>query len=143
MPRHSPATAISQVRDSLTIAGDKKLLTAVILLDQKAAFDLVDHVTLVDKIVEYGFSDTMVNWLRSYLADRRYVVQVGVTWSHPKQIGKQGVPQGSVLGSLLFILSQGDLPDVTLYHPQPGWEGPEDDPTTMYVDDTLAVVTSP
>ena len=79
VPGHSPATAISQVQDALTKAADPKLLTDVILLDQKAAIDLVDHVTLVDKIVEYGFSDNMLHWLRSYLADRRYVVQVGVS----------------------------------------------------------------
>ena len=122
---------------------DPMWLAAVILLDQKAAFDLVDHGTLVRKMEKYGFDATMVDWLKSYLQDRRYVVQVGAAWSHPRQIGEQGVPQGSVLGSLLFILSQGDLPDVTVDNPQPGWEGPEDDPTTMYVDDTSTVVTSP
>ena len=74
LPGHSPATAIGKVQDELTKAADNKLISAVILLDQKAAFDLVDHVTLVSKLKEYGFSDTMVDWLRNYLQGRRFVV---------------------------------------------------------------------
>ena len=114
LPGHSTTTAICQVQDALTRAADAKQLAALVLLDQKAAFDLVEHSTLKAKMVEYGFGDTMLGWMGSYLHQRRYVVQVGVAWSHPRHIGDQGVPQGSVLGSLLFILSQGDLPDVSL-----------------------------
>ena len=169
LPGHSPITAICQVQEALTKAADAKQLAALVLLDQKAAFDLVDHSTLKAKMVEYGFGDTMLGWMGSYLHQRRYVVQVGVAWSHPRQIGDQGVPQGSVLGSLLFILSQGDLPDVSLEEDDPsgqmggggGEEGQHtifrqhlsdqppptlcrgvDDPTTMYVDDTSSVVTA-
>ena len=113
LPGHSPATAVGQVQNELTMGADNKLISAVVLLDQKAAFDLVDHITLVSKLEEYGFSDIMVDWLRNYLRGRRFVVQAGAKWSDPRPIGGLGVPQGSVLGSLLFILSQGDLPDVT------------------------------
>ena len=77
LPGHSPATAIGQVHDALTRASDTKHLAAVLLLDQKAAFDLVDHGILVRKMEEYGFGATMVDWLKSYLQERRYVVQVG------------------------------------------------------------------
>ena len=95
----------------------------MVLLDQKAAFDLVDHSTLKAKMAEYGFGASMLDWMGSYLHQRRYVVQVGAAWSHPKYIGSQGVPQGSVLGSLLFILSQGDLPDVSLEEHSPSGQG--------------------
>ena len=69
----------------------------MVLLDQKAAFNLVDHSTLKAKMAEYGFGASMLDWMGSYLHQRRYVVQVGAAWSHPRQIGEQGVPHGSLL----------------------------------------------
>ena len=126
VPHHSISTVIVQVCDAVTCAADQKLLAAVVLLDQKAAFDLVDHQTLAAKMRTYGFADSMVDWLSSYLHSRRFVVEVGAAWSHPRPVGDQGVPQGSVLGSLLFILSQGDLPDVTGEECQEEGEGDEE-----------------
>ena len=69
------------------------------LMDQKAAFDLVDHETLLAKMEEYWFDGSMLAWLKSYLACRCFDVQLGIAWSYPKQIGTQGVPQESVLGN--------------------------------------------
>ena len=76
LPGHSPITAICQVQDALTRAADAKQLAALVLLDQKAAFDLVDHSTLKAKMVECGFGDSMLDWMGSYLHQRRYVVQM-------------------------------------------------------------------
>ena len=122
-PGHSTATDVCQVPNALTRAADTKHLATVVNLDQKAAFDLADHTTMTAKMVEYGLGNTMVHWLRSYMEQRKYVVQAGVAWSHQRQIGNKGLPQWSVVGSLFFILSQGDLPDVSLQGPQPEGHG--------------------
>merc|ERR1711888_237768 len=90
LPGHCPATAIGQVHNELTMGADNKLISAVILPDQKAAFNLVDHITLVSKLEEYGFSDTMVDWIRNYLQGRRFLVQAGAKWSHPRPMGTYG-----------------------------------------------------
>ena len=62
LPGHSPATAIGQVYNELTMGADNKLISAVILLNQKVAFGLVNHSALVSKLMVCGFSDTMVLW---------------------------------------------------------------------------------
>ena len=119
-------------------------MSAVVLLDQSAAFDLVDHGTLTAKMKALNFSHETVTWFENYLAERRFSCQVEFKLSNPLAVGDQRVPQGSILGSLLFIVSQGDLPD--------SWEecdpqqtamapvNPPDEATLMYVDDATEIV---
>ena len=85
-------------------------MTAALLLDLSAAFDLVDHTIFIDKLRLYEFSDKSIEWFASYLNDRKQVVQVESKLSDPADLEDYGVPQGSILGPLIFIIFSNDFP---------------------------------
>ena len=70
-------------------------------MDLAKAFDSVVHSKLLSKLVFYGFSGKIINWISSFLSDRTQVVCVGSSVSESKCV-LSGVPQGSVLGPVLF-----------------------------------------
>ena len=72
------------------------------LIDLKKAFDTIDHRVLLRKLYSYGIRGTMFKWIESYLAGRSQYVIFDGKFSETRSI-KCGVPQGSILGSLLFI----------------------------------------
>ena len=79
-------------------------LGAMVLIDQKAAYDLMDHHILEAKMRGYNFSEETILWFRSYLQDRTSQVMVETKVSTPKDIGPYGAPQGSILGGILYLI---------------------------------------
>ena len=105
---HSTTQAISLVADKIQRAIEDKKISCGIFLDLSKAFDTVDHCILLKKLEYYGIRGMANDWFQSYLSNRKQFVTIGSTSSEP-QLMTCGVPQGSVLGSLLFLLYINDF----------------------------------
>lgn len=100
---HSTASALCQVTDDIIRARDKGMITALVLLDYSKAFDKIDHELMCAKLKFYGFDQAAVNFVKSYLCNRRQIVRAGDSYSTSAFL-LTGVPQGSILGPLFFVL---------------------------------------
>ena len=108
---HSTIHSIAQLTDYISKKMDSRLPTLVTYVDFRKAFDCVQHPILLEKLTKLGFGRQITDWVGSYLSDRSQRVFANDVYS-PYQKVTQGVPQGSVLGPLFYIMYANDISKV-------------------------------
>uniref|UniRef100_A0A3Q3EDH9 Reverse transcriptase domain-containing protein n=1 Tax=Labrus bergylta TaxID=56723 RepID=A0A3Q3EDH9_9LABR len=107
-PNRSTSLAVIELIEKITNSLDQKNYAAGVFIDLKKAFDTINHNRLINKLERYGIRGVILNWLRSYLHNRQQFVKLGEYTSSCLDIAC-GVPQGSVLGPIIFILYINDI----------------------------------
>ena len=109
---HSTKTAVMSVLDCLLLKANERLASLIALLDISAAFDTLNHSIPLKRLeVTIGVRDAALGWFASYLSDRcQSVIVDGIVFA--PSLLKYGVPQGSLLGLVLFTLYSQPLSDV-------------------------------
>ena len=107
--KHSCETALNHMVHTWASAIDKGLVNGVVLLNLRKAFNLVNRTILLDKLSIYGCSQQSMQWFSSYLSERKQFVLFKGEQSELSEI-TTGVPQGSILGPLFFIVLMNDMP---------------------------------
>ena len=118
---------------------DRKLSALSIFIDLTKAFDLVNHALLLTKLENIGFRGCALNWIKSYLINRKQIVELSYVDKlkylrkaySEKLTVNMGVPQGSVLGPILFLLFINDIKDIT-----------QNSNLCLFADDTSLTVTA-
>ena len=121
---HSTLTCLLKMSDDWYNGLDLGKLVGLVFIDPKKAFDTVDHDILCKKLELYGVQQRELSWFRSYLSNRKQFCRVNGVDSDVGEI-EVGVPQGSCLGPLLFLIYINDLPQTV-----------QGSSVTMYADDT-------
>ena len=109
---HSTSMAVIEMVDRISAAIEEKKFSIGIFIDLSKAFDTVNHSILLDKLEHYGIRGIALEWFKSYLSNRKQFVEYNNSKSSLKEI-TCGVPQGSILGPLLFLLYVNDISNVS------------------------------
>ena len=96
------------LKNKIATGFESGLPTGMILIDLQKAFDTINHEILINKMEFLGFSKDVILWLKSYLSYRKFRVNLNKFFSESEQV-LCGVPQGSFLGPLLFLLYVNDM----------------------------------
>ena len=131
LKNRSTQGAIYDFTENIYDALDSKSNNISILIDLKAAFDTVNHEILLDKLDLYGIRGHALQYIRDYLSNRKFNVKIGNKLSSTHNLNI-GIPQGSILGPILFIIANNDLPKVSNLLC-----------TTLYADDTNFSISHP
>ena len=129
-PKYSTLSALINITEDWYDAIDKGKFIGLVMLDLKKAFDTVDHGILLKKLKDFNLHESCIKWFNSYLSGRSHNTVInGIMSSSAKSIC--GIPQGSILGPLLFIMYINDLPLCTTHVK-----------VSMYADDTALYAVS-
>ena len=127
---HSTVHSVTQLTNYISKKMDSKIPTLVAYIDFKKAFDCVQHPILLDKLSQLGVGGAVTDWVDSYLTNRCQRVYANGTYSSYQTV-TQGVPQGSVLGPLFYIIYANDISNIV-----------KKCEIAMYADDTVLYTAS-
>ena len=112
--KHSTELATVESVDRILHSIDNKELPLAMYMDLSKLFDTLYHTMLSNKLRYYGITDISLKWFMSYLSQRTQYVEVNGIQS-PKMVIQTGVPQGSILGPLSFLIYMNDIPSANEY----------------------------
>lgn len=135
----STTTAIAQLTETIINNMEEGNITTSIFLDFSKAFDCLDHKLIITKLRSLGVNGKELDWFKSYLSNRKQLVEITYSLNNTTQKARseqlpmnRGVPQGSVLGPVLYILLTNDFPSYLKNYCE----------MVMYADDTALIVAS-